>query len=301
LQHLRILVYGDIDINIIDGSSIWLTSIIKVLSVNDNIQIDYLLKTPVRNRELISSIENIKNLKIINPYEDGTFTTSKLQVGEAYEYINKLDNISNYDCILSRGFSICEYLARDENLKDKLITYITDFNHDKDNIDQEEVSKLRNVYDGCRYMCAQTPEAKEVLKEIIDINIDDKFIVLSPMIPDFEEKEPRFINENNSLVYSGKFAKDWYTYEILNAFIKLQSHDNNIKLNFVGSKFQKDIEDKKQEIIDILEKNKKINWSRGVSREESNKLIEKSDIGIAWRSPLIDNDNSVELSTKVLE
>ena len=45
----KILIYGDCNLNIIDGSSIWVISLVKLLSQDKNNIIDLLLKTEIQN------------------------------------------------------------------------------------------------------------------------------------------------------------------------------------------------------------------------------------------------------------
>jgi glycosyltransferase involved in cell wall biosynthesis len=128
----------------------------------------------------------------------------------------------------------------------------------------------------------------------------EKFQLLSPMIPDYEEV-PSFKNQGFALCYTGKFAKDWYTEEMLDAFEKVNTKDSSILLHLAGDKFQGELSKRKKECIARFSESPQIQWAGAVSRKESNQLIKESDVGIAWRSEQIDNDSSIELSTKLLE
>lgn len=299
MEHIKGLIYGDINLNIIDGSSIWLTSLINVLGINPNINIDLLLKTPITKMDVVNSIENYNNIRKIDPYK--SIRKNRLEPEDAHVIIKDKDKIENYDFIFLRGFDICVEVSKSKEFKEKLICYITNYEHDKSKITYEEKCMLRNVYNNCRYYCVQTKEARESIKDILDIEDDDKFIILNPMIPDYNEEMKIGINRNNTLIYSGKFSKDWYTKEILDEFLKLKEVNKEVKLKVVGNLFRNDLNEVKDEIINEFRSNKSITWIEGTSRTESNRLIEEADIGIGWRSENIDNDNSVELSTKVLE
>lgn len=294
---LRVLVYGDINLNVIDGSAVWLTSILNVLSINTNIKIDLLLKTKITNKEMVSSINRFDEINKIEMFNGN----SRLTVEEAVSNIKKLDIDNKYDCIILRGFALCKLISTVESIRSKLICYVTDFEHDIEKISKEERDDLRYIYYNCKYFCAQTEQARDSLKCIMDIDNNEKFIILNPMIPDYNNKRVNFTNINNRLIYSGKFARDWNTKEIIDAFKELYKDNNELYLTVVGSLFRQDLSEYRQEIIDTLENNKNINWIKGVDRNKSNELINLADVGIAWRSQRIDNDKSVELSTKVLE
>ena len=48
----KILIYGDLDLNIIDGSSIWLVNLAKLLLEDKENYVDILLKKRIRNHIL---------------------------------------------------------------------------------------------------------------------------------------------------------------------------------------------------------------------------------------------------------
>ena len=39
----KILIYGDVDLNLIDGSSVWLVNLARLLSMDEEIMVDILL------------------------------------------------------------------------------------------------------------------------------------------------------------------------------------------------------------------------------------------------------------------
>ncbi|QGS69571.1 hypothetical protein CV093_18680 [Oceanobacillus sp. 143] len=72
-------------------------------------------------------------------------------------------------------------------------------------------------------------------------------------------------------------------------------------MNVAGDKFQGELKERKNIILDKLKTTNGLNWIGTVSREESVNFIQSSDVGFAYRSEEIDNDHSLELSTKFLE
>lgn len=59
---------------------------------------------------------------------------------------------------------------------------------------------------------------KEYLKEVLDVS-GEKFFILNPMIPNMDSNKPNFIIGKKSLIYTGKFAKDWNSDEIGRAHV----------------------------------------------------------------------------------
>ncbi|CAK6476216.1 MULTISPECIES: glycosyltransferase [Peribacillus] len=300
-RKLKILLYGDVDINIMDGSAVWLTSMANVLNKDENISVDVLLKARIKNRNLLSEMDNLQQVNIIDTFTDYNrkfANGNRINTQEAVQLMEELDQRNDYHCVIVRGFQIVMNLL-ESPLSRKTIPYITDINHDKDSVQEDEKATLKKIYDLFPNMFVQTPETKELLKEVIGVD-GKKLALLTPMIPDFDQT-PDFTNKNNSMVYTGKFAKGWYTEEIISAFKVLNGKDRSLILNVAGDKFQGELIPEKEKITNLLKTQEGINWVGAIPRSKSLKFIDQSDIGIGWRSESIDNDSSLELSTKLLE
>ena len=50
----KILIYGDVDLNLIDGSSVWLVNLARLLSMDEEIMVDILLKMLSPQRQIIA-------------------------------------------------------------------------------------------------------------------------------------------------------------------------------------------------------------------------------------------------------
>lgn len=61
----KILLYGDLDLNIIDGSSIWLVNLAKLLLQEKENYIDILLKKRIRDHILVREIEKRYRIRLL--------------------------------------------------------------------------------------------------------------------------------------------------------------------------------------------------------------------------------------------
>lgn len=302
-KKLKILLYGDIDLNFIDGSAIWLTSVAQVLNKDKNINVDFLLKARKQESKLFSEIANLTQVNVINSYEsyeDEIYNNkNRMDVTDACKIMQLLDNENEYDCVIVRGFNLTKELIK-HPISSKVIPYITEFKHKKEEISTDEHKMLTEIYNHFPNMFVQTPQTKQYLEDILRVD-GAKFILMYPMIPDYSNEQPTFKNINNSIVYTGKFAEKWYIEELLDATEKIRSIDSTIEINIAGNKFQGGLIPKKEEISSRLKEQDGVNWFGGLCRQDALKLIHNSDVGYSWRSKDIDNDNSLELSTKLLE
>ncbi|EGO5074369.1 glycosyltransferase family 4 protein, partial [Enterococcus faecalis] len=304
MKVLKILLYGDIDLNFMDGSAVWLVSLSKMLTQNKNIALDLLLKAPESKTHLVSSLKGIDNLNIIQPYSGNSLVSipkDRLDVFSAAKYMQALDFEKQYHLIITRGQKLALELMKYKNLQSRLVPYVTDFQHEKCKSTLEERKSLKKIYGYYNAMFLQTKETKEAFKKLIRVD-GEKIQLLYPMIPNITS-QPYFFNKRNRVVYAGKFHEDWHTEEILDSAQKFYFSQNHVKFLFVGDKFQDRLREKENQTriknkLNLLEN---VDWVGAVSRESAQDIIKNSDVGIAWRSADLDNDNSVELSCKLLE
>lgn len=305
-QKLRILVYGDVNLNLIDGSAIWLTSVVHMLNQDPNIEVDVLLKRSIVKPEVTASIKQLERVNFIDvfseqsPKKDEPYYEKKvLQPDEAAQLIHELVQTKGYDMAFIRGFQLAYELTAYEDTMRKTWTYITDFTHDQSEASQEELARLKQIAGLSARMLCQTAEMKQYFETFLET--PRPFLILNPMIPNMREEQPTFKRQNKQLVYTGKFAPLWYSSEILDAVQKVRARMPDVTLKVAGDKFNQDPNNPnfRKEVTQRLQNDTGIDWLKGIPRAEVETLIASSDIGVSWRHPEL--DSSLELSTKLLE
>ncbi|WP_214842791.1 glycosyltransferase [Exiguobacterium sp. s150] len=301
---LRVLVYGDVNLNLIDGSAIWLTSVVSMLNQDPSIKVDVLLKRSITKPEVTAGIRELPNVRFIDVFADPTYQDAPyverkvLQADEAAGLIDELMKKEKYDLAFVRGFQLAYDLSQYEQTMAKTWTYITDFTHDHTQASEEELARLKQIASRSARMLCQTEAMKTYFESFLPT--DRPFLILNPMIPNVKDAVPTFTKPNDRLVYTGKFAPLWYSTEILDAFAKLRA-DYPAELHVAGDKFNQDPNNPnfKQDILARLKSDDGLTWLKGIPRADVETLIESSAIGVSWRHPEL--DASLELSTKLLE
>lgn len=307
----HILIYADVSLNIIDGSSVWLILVTQLLAMKENVYIHLLVRNTLKRDILVSELYKYNNIRIIDPYKDfkksgAGITQNKIREWsltplEASILIKKLDKVVNYDLCFIRGYEISYQIVKNTKLARKTIIYLlSTFFHRGDTITDRELNNLKNITTKNKIIICQTQEIKNYIVNTLNVD-SNKIITLYPIISDFKCEIKEFKNRNNNLIYVGKFAKLWYSKEILNAFNKLRERYKDVKFHIAGDKFNSDPDNPnfKEEITELLETTENVIWYKGIARNEVERLISDCDIGISWRHPEI--DNSLEISTKLLE
>lgn len=311
---IKILLFGFININVMDGSAVFLSGVTAMLAQSNNLEIDLVLANPVHRDLLLKSIINLPNVNIISPYKDVHFTEQKLEWlnkgqmshYEAGEVINHYWNKNDYDWLFIRGMEVVEQLLYiNPSILLKSLTYVTGITHEGQELSEHKQQTIEQIFSKSAYLLCQTQEMKDFLVvKFKDILAPEKIIDLNPMIPDTtSDFNEVFVKKDqyNKLCYTGKFDINWNSIPIVISFKELQEKVPDMVLEVAGDKFSysPDYPDFKKEMSYLLNKTYNLNWYGAVSRNRARDLIIQSDIGITWRHK--DMDSSLELSTKLLE
>ena len=239
----KILLYGDVDLNIIDGSSIWLVNLAKLLAQNKDCMVDILLKKRIRNEVLVSGIKNIYNIRLlyVKEYIDHITEIDEHNITKA---ISEIDAMRDYSCYIIRGMRVVKAFYKNGNC-DKLVPYLTDFCHNEQEISKEEVQFLASLYQKVHLFFVQTEAMKEYLEKILRVD-GQKFHILYPIV--FDIPEPKY-KEKNSIVYAGKIAKDWNILELMDIMDELAQTNPEIHLHMIGDKVNADMAEQKKQLF----------------------------------------------------
>ncbi|WHX67826.1 glycosyltransferase [Peribacillus frigoritolerans] len=308
-RKMKVLLFGFIDMNSMDGSAVFLSSLASTIALDSNIEVDLLLASPVKRDILIQPLEKFDNITILNPFVDPFFNAAGdewvkkgvIDFDIAEMLISHYWSQKEYDWLFVRSIETVEKIAKHKHIIKNTLVYATGLTHIGQDVNEEKFESIKNIYDQCAYFLCQTEEMCEFVIEILNLNKEkNKVSLLTPMIPNVESAEGQ-TRLKNKLVYTGKFDPDWKTIPIITAFKELKREIPNLSLDVAGDKFKwvKDDSQFKEEAAYLLKNTDGLTWYGALTRENAQQLIVNSDIGITWRSE--EMDSSLELSTKLLE
>jgi len=292
MKSLKLLVYADVNLNIMDGSSVWLVELLGLLASDPRVQLDFLHKAPDQGGPLNEQVRGIANINRIEKHP------RPMQPEQVVDAIRELDNQNQYDRVLVRGnIALGQELIK--YLPGRLAYYTLEPFQRMDELTRTEKAAIGQMLKATAFAIVQSERMRTSYSS--EFNIPQEHIyILPPLIPPIV-KNPSFRNRLNTLCYTGKFSEEWGTPGLVDAFKALKQKLPYAKLNIAGNKFHGDLGGRKDEIEQYFASDESINWVGVVSRQESIQLSRNSDIGFALRSGEIDNDNSQELSTKLFE
>jgi glycosyltransferase involved in cell wall biosynthesis len=301
MRPARILVYGDVDMNVIDGSSIWQQSMVTALQHIPRTQITVQLKCPRRRDLLTAPLDRLDRVELLDqPPNQGR----RLRPDVAPAVLSDVDERKGpFDVILLRGLALSGHCARDRRLQGRLWCYLTDFPDSAEALTPEIRGRLDSIAGASERLLCQTDEIRSFLETHVPAS-RGKTALVPPMVPDIPADRPtREVSGSDAvrLVYVGKFARLWAVEELVEAVDDLREALPQIELVVAGDKFHNEPEDPDYpaRMERLLTSTEGVEWLGAMERDEVQKLISTAHFGISLRNPSL--DQSLQLSTKVLE
>jgi glycosyltransferase involved in cell wall biosynthesis len=299
------LVYGDVDLNMIDGSAIWAQSTVETLA-RAGCHVTVLLKTRVRRTALIEPLERLPNVRIARTFEDGLAqgrVDEPLTIPQAVRLIRQLDDLDHFDVVLLRGFQLVSRAVDERVFDGRLWTYLTDIPQSVAALDEDSLDRLAEIAVASRYLLCQTEELRSFLEGAVPAACGHS-VLFPPVIPEQDPpltSPPIQPDEPLRLVYSGKFAPLWNTLEMTALPAELAERGIRAEFHAIGDKIHHDLADPSYHyrMLTALRSTPGVIWHGGQSREAAMRICAQSHVGLGWRDAAL--DASLELSTKVLE
>jgi glycosyltransferase involved in cell wall biosynthesis len=295
----RALVYGDIDLNLLDGSAVWLQSVTQALA-RAGCAVTLTLKAPVQTSRLIAPLLAEPGITVRSPHREQLLDlgTGSVPVAAAADLLARLDAEQPCDLLVLRGRKITAAVAEGGTFDGRLWAYLTDVPQSVPGLTTEAAEELKVIASAARYLLCQTEELRCFLEGSIPAACG-KCVLLPPILADVAlSRGNEAAGAPLRLVYTGKFAPAWNTLEMTELPALLAARGSSAELHMVGDKIHSSPPGYRERMRAALE-TEGVTWHGGQSREDAMRLAASCDIGLSWRHP--DLDASLELSTKVLE
>ncbi len=186
----RALVYGDIDLNLIDGSAIWLQSVTQALA-RAGCAVTLVLKAPVRTSRLIAPLLAEPGITVRRPFEEhlveGLAGSGPLGAAAASALLTRLDAEQPYDLVVLRGRALTAAVARSGAFAGRLWPYLTDVPQSVPGLTTKAAEELGMIASAARYLLCQTEELRCFLEGSIPAACG-KCVLLPPILA---EARPR--------------------------------------------------------------------------------------------------------------
>jgi glycosyltransferase involved in cell wall biosynthesis len=297
-------VYGDVNLNVVDGSAIWAAATVEALALA-GCDVTLLLKARVRSTALLEPIERLHNVTIVRALEQGLHegpAGDVMDADAAIGVLRRLDEAAPFDFVVLRGLQVVRRAIQDGSCDGRLWTYLTDIPQSVPAMTPKIAEELGRIAEASQVMLCQTEEMRSFLESSVP-ETNGKAVLFPPILPDGTHDRPRepLINRPLRVAYSGKFAPLWKTEEMTRLPAALAARRIPIELHMVGDKIHHVAADPaySRRMEEALRSTPGVVWHEGRARRDAVDRVARCDVGISWRD--VSLDASLELSTKVLE
>ena len=296
---LNLLLYADLNLNLIDGSSIWVRNLAEVLIRNTGLNVHVLCRGPLEDRGVAQALARMPGITLLSrmDYDDGGPDWGDRQRTLA-AVIERIDSEVGLDRIVIRGLAAARAVAMQE-LRHRLWAYVLE----TPSLDLSRTPPaLRQVVANARGLLVQS-EAQRALIEAVFAEAAGKVDVLPPMVRPLSSPPPPREDAGTavSFVYSGKYSADWNVEAYFDIPAACAARGVAATVTMIGDKVhhEKSDLDFRDRIMRKLEHTDGVRWLGAMEHEAAIQESAGHALGLCWRSASM--DHSLEISTKFLE
>lgn len=299
----KALIYGDVSPNVLDGSSIWLTSIANIVSSSRETIL--LLKDDLKTDKVIANLNQNNNLCVIQPKDIGF--NGPLNQKTAAKALSMLhSHCPQVTALITRGVDLGYEIQKRKEFTGIFYPYLTDFyevGSQGFKLIDAKVKKLKEIVLNARSVLFQTEEIRNKIEDIVGYEVDG--MRLPPTIPENIHTFSENIQKSDDFIdigYAGKVQLRWGVVELIEEVEKQIARGKKIRLHIATGKIYgkgKEGAEFVKKINKFLEKDF-IKVYKDLSREKALSFISTMDLVWCYRDPNLEN-STLELSTKLVE
>ena len=291
---MRVGVYGEVDLNLLDGSAVWLQSVVELFAATPGASVTLLLRAPERRDLLTRPLRELENVTIVDPGKE--FGARKSLTSEAAaRAIEDLDGRERFDILVLRGAGVDAEISRASRFTGRLWPYYVP-GPDQD-VERTRLAELTRESD--RILC-QTEAIRTRVLTLAPV-AGGRLVLLPPMVPDAAFRPDAPPAPASQIVYSGKLAPEYFFLEMVEIFSRVRERHPDASLHVLGDKIHnpKDNPGFRPAVERALQETTNLIWHGAMSREDALAHVASCGLAFSVRSP--EMSKSAELSTKVLE
>lgn len=297
----RLALYGDVNLNIMDGSAIWAASLAEVLAGIPDVRVALLLKARIHRTQVIARLLDLAPaVQLIEPEIP---ERTGLTPAEAVAKLVSLDAQAPFCGFILRGLDLCHTAAQEPALQGRLWAYLTDIPQKAELMDAATRQRIETIIDACAYVLCQTPQMRDYFVSLFP-QAGEKARLLPPMVPQQPARDgaAAIPDEPFRFSYAGKFAPRWGIRDLFAAQKKLYAALPDAELHVFGDKIHKPADDPgfQSTVQERLSAGEGLYWHGAVDRDELLRRLTGMHVCWAYRDPVFERE-TLELSTKVLE
>lgn len=301
---MRALVYANVGLNLIDGSTIWVQSVVEVLSSLPGCQVVILSRDRPEDRGVVPALKRIGNARIVCCPDYADIVAQYPEPGDPEaiaRIVERLDAEEKLDRIVIRAPDVALRLARVKTLRQRLWAYLLESPPLDIGADRSEMGELVDKAGG---LIVQTDTQRGLLEAVFPAACN-KTGVLPPMVKPVARPPqaplPGSAAQPVRFIYSGKYSIAWNVEAFFDVPAACARAGVAATVTMIGDKVHNEKSDRnfRSRILEKFTATPGVAWLGPMEREAAIAEAAHHDLGLCWRTGAL--DDSLEISTKFLE
>lgn len=299
---VRVLLYCPSDLNLVDGSSIWVQSAAATLVTDPDVSVTLPLRRPELRDVITASLRRLPRVEVIPSTAAGVSGRHSVLPPKLLDLVERLDRDRHFDAVIIRSFALALQAVERSSIRDRLwSTYVVEPERDLD--DPAHRAALRAIARGSRWLVAQSEPMRELTEQVVP-EARGRVLILPPGIPTSNGVAVDPARPVRRLFYVGKLHPFYSVPAIIDAFIALRERDPALELEVLGDKVNGGPlgEDWVADVRQRLTTTPGVIWRGAVPREEVGARLAAGGVAIsAWDYRYGPRMNDLVISTKLLD
>ena len=302
---LRVLFYSPANLNTLDGSTIWVQAVSRILALGGRARLTIPLRAAERRDLVTGPLRAMPEVRIVDR------TGSRRWVGrrpsgmtppEAADVLEWFDAAERFDVVLLRGYRVCLAAARRRRFRGRLWSaYVVEPELDLD--DPEYRAGLAAIASASRYLLAQTEAMRRLTEEVVP-GARGRTILLPPAIPDEPVARADPDRPVRRMIYTGKFHPFYAVEQLIDMLTRLRVEMPDLEFHVAGDKimWQVDDTDYRDRMERLLRDTPGLVWHGGLDRQAVERLTAQGGVALSvWDGRFGPTMNGLVMSTKLLD
>jgi glycosyltransferase involved in cell wall biosynthesis len=298
-----VLLYSPANLNNVDGSTIWVDSVVRTLLVDPHVQVTLPLRAPLRRDVITGALRRLERVRLIDAHPRLAGRSLGLTTTQALDLIERLDRDQPFDAILLRSFQLCLRATERPSLRGRIwACYILEPERDTD--DPEYRQQMGRIAEESRHVVVQSEGMRRLLESVVPA-ARGRTILLPPGIPDATSRRADPDRPVQRLVYTGKFHPFYPVERMIEFLTELRRGEvAGLEFHVAGDKFM-DVEDDPgyaARLRHLLETTPGVVWHGSMPRDEVVDLVAEGGVALnLWDYRHGPRMNELVVSTKLLD
>ena len=173
------VVYSDLNMNIIDGSSVWTQSMCLALAGVPGVSVSLLLRNQIENDRLLTPLIAHSNISLINPNDLAASTGGQKVLNSDLVSSLLADEIIAWDVVVVRGRAAAHRIAQEPAVAGRLWSYLTDVPQHVLDVSEETTRQIEEIGSASQVVLCQTEDLRSFL-EVNCPSVNGKTWLLPP-------------------------------------------------------------------------------------------------------------------------